>query len=213
MSLVSIKRQMKDKEMDNYKSWNDIGKEIRDAVEDALETGNFRDLGDVVVDTVTDTVKNVTSRVGQAVSGFTVENQTEKWESATRARKQAQEKQIQEQKMRETELAAKRAPFRKEGPMFVPGQMQKFLRQIQPLFLVAAHTYHTGKKSQRHGQNRKNHPPSASAADGNAQKDCGKHTHNTGADTAEHLVKHAGNLPHLAKRRPLGRKLPPGTSG
>ncbi len=106
---------MKDKEMDNNKSWNDIGREIRDAVEDALETGNFRDLGDVVVDTVTDTVKNVTSRVGQAVSGFTVENQTEKWENATRARKQAQERQMQEQKMRETELAVKRAPFRRVG--------------------------------------------------------------------------------------------------
>lgn len=106
---------MKDKAMDNNKSWNDIGKEIRDAVEDALETGNFKDLGDVVVDTVTDTVKNVTSRVGQAVSGFTVDNQTEKWESATRARKQAQERQIQEQRARETELAVKRAPFRKVG--------------------------------------------------------------------------------------------------
>lgn len=106
---------MKDKAMDDNRSWNDIGKEIRDAVEDALETGNFKDLGDVVVDTVTDTVKNVTSKVGQAVSGFTVENQTEKWENATRARKQEQERQMQEQKRRETELAVKRAPFRKVG--------------------------------------------------------------------------------------------------
>ncbi len=56
--------------MDDNKSWNDIGKEIRDAVEGALQ-GDFTDLSDVVVNAVTDTVKNVSSAVGQAVSGIT----------------------------------------------------------------------------------------------------------------------------------------------
>lgn len=101
--------------MDNNKSWNSIGKEIRDAVEAALTTGDFKDLGDVVVDTVTDTVKGVTSRVGQAVSGIVGENQTEKWENATRERKRAQEEQLQAQRAREAQIAMQRAPFRKVG--------------------------------------------------------------------------------------------------
>lgn len=101
--------------MDNNKSWNSIGKEIRDAVEAALTTGDFKDLGDVVVDTVTDTVKGVTSRVGQAVSGIVGENQTLKWENATKERKRAQEEQQQAQRVREAQAALQRAPFRKVG--------------------------------------------------------------------------------------------------
>lgn len=106
---------MRDEEMDNNKSWNSIGKEIRDAVEAALTTGDFKDLGDVVVDTVTDTVKGVTSRVGQAVSGIVGENQTTKWENATRERKRVQEEQQQAQRLREAQVVMQRAPFRKVG--------------------------------------------------------------------------------------------------
>lgn len=101
--------------MDNNKSWNSIGKEIRDAVETALQTGDFKDLGDTVVDAVTDAVKDVTARVGQAVSGITGENQTEKWENVTRERKRAQETQMQEQRARQAEIVRQRAPFRKVG--------------------------------------------------------------------------------------------------
>lgn len=101
--------------MSNNRSWNSIGEEIRNAVQEALTTGNFRDLGDAVVNTVTDTVKDVTSRVGQAVSGVTGENHTEVWENATRERKRAQEQQRQEQRLREAEYEKQRAPFRKVG--------------------------------------------------------------------------------------------------
>lgn len=106
---------MKDKVMDNNKSWNSIGKEIRDAVETALQTGDFKDLGDTVVGTVTDAVKDVTTRVGQAVSGITGENKTLEWENATRERKRAQEIQMQEQRARQAEIVRQRAPFRKVG--------------------------------------------------------------------------------------------------
>lgn len=101
--------------MDNNRSWNSIGKEIRDAVESALTTGDFKDLSDVVVDTVTGTVRDVTSKVGQAVSGIVGENQTEKWENATRERKRVREEQMQVQRAREAEIAMQRAPFRKVG--------------------------------------------------------------------------------------------------
>ena len=97
--------------MDNNKSWNSIGQEIRDAVETALKTGDFRDLGDTVVDAVSDVARDVTAKVGQAVSGITGENQTFKWESATRERKYAQE----EQRAKQAEIVRQRAPFRKVG--------------------------------------------------------------------------------------------------
>ena len=82
---------MKDKTMSDMKSWSGIGEEIRDAVDTALKTGNFRDLGDVMVNTGADIVKNVSSVVGQAVSGGSGENYTEKYEQATRERKRVQE--------------------------------------------------------------------------------------------------------------------------
>ncbi|MCM1193628.1 MAG: 5-bromo-4-chloroindolyl phosphate hydrolysis family protein [Butyrivibrio sp.] len=101
--------------MDNNKSWSSIGNEIRDAVEEALKTGNFENLDDTVCDALSDVARGVTSKVKQAVSGITGENQTAKWENATRQRKQAQEQQMQEQQARQAELVRQRAPFRRVG--------------------------------------------------------------------------------------------------
>ncbi|MCM1187833.1 MAG: 5-bromo-4-chloroindolyl phosphate hydrolysis family protein [bacterium] len=109
---------IKDGAMSDNKSWGGIGEEIRDAVEDALRSGNFKDLSDVVVnrvtDTVRDTVRTVSSRVGQAVNDAVGENQTEKYARATRERQQ--ERARQEQAAREA-AAAKYAvaPFRGVG--------------------------------------------------------------------------------------------------
>lgn len=79
--------------MDNNRSWSSIGKEIRDAVSEALETGNFRDLGDVVTETVTDTVadtvKNIGSKMEQAVSDLAGGNKTEQWINAAEERRRA----------------------------------------------------------------------------------------------------------------------------
>lgn len=99
--------------MNEKRSWGSIGEEIRDAVEKALRTGDFRDLGDVAVNTVTDAVKNVSSAVGQAVSGTGTENYTEKWENATKERKRAQEER--ERAAREAETARVQVPFQHVG--------------------------------------------------------------------------------------------------
>lgn len=97
--------------MDNGRSWSSIGKEIRDAVESALKTGDFSDLGDTVMDAVTDVAREVTAKVGQAVSGIGGENRTEKWENATRERKQARE----ELREKQAEVMRQRAPFKRVG--------------------------------------------------------------------------------------------------
>lgn len=100
--------------MSDNNSWSGIGEEIRDAVEDALRSGNFRDLSDLVVNRVTDTVRTVSSRVGQAVNDVVGENYTDKYARATRERQQEKARQEQEAK----EAAARRlpaAPFKRVG--------------------------------------------------------------------------------------------------
>ncbi|MCM1026800.1 MAG: 5-bromo-4-chloroindolyl phosphate hydrolysis family protein [Roseburia sp.] len=86
--------------MSENNSWSGLGEEIRGAVEDALQSGNFRDLGDLVVDRVTDTVRTVSSRVEQAVTGAVNGNYTEKYAKATRERRR--------------ERAAREAAFQEE---------------------------------------------------------------------------------------------------
>lgn len=90
-----------------------MGEEIRNAVEDALQSGNFRDLGDMVVDRVTDTVRTVSSRVEQAVTGAVNGNYTEKYAKATRERQQ--EREQREQTVRKALQAKRPAPFRTVG--------------------------------------------------------------------------------------------------
>lgn len=99
--------------MNANKSWSSIGEEIRDAVESALRTGNFKDLGDVV----TDTVKDVSAKVGQAVSDGLggSGNLTEQYESATRERKRAQAQQEEARRREASAAAAGRAPFVRVG--------------------------------------------------------------------------------------------------
>lgn len=107
--------------MSDKNSWSGIGEDIRNAVEDALQSGNFRDLGDVVVDRVTDTLRTVSSRVEKAVtgavngavSGAVNGNYTEKYARETRERKQ--ERMRQEQPAGGTALLKRPAPLRHVG--------------------------------------------------------------------------------------------------
>ncbi len=99
--------------MNVNKSWNSIGEEIRCAVEDALRTGDFRDLGD----TFSNTVKDVKVKVEKTVSNGKKETQnyTAKWEEATRARKRAKAQQEQAEKEKAVAVQKVRAPFVKKG--------------------------------------------------------------------------------------------------
>lgn len=100
--------------MSDNRSWSSIGEDIRDAVERAL-SGDFRDIGNVALNTFTDTVKNVSSAVGQAVSGAGTGNYTEKMENATKERKRAQEEQEREKRERKAEAVRTRIPFQQVG--------------------------------------------------------------------------------------------------
>lgn len=100
--------------MSDNRSWSSIGADIRDAVEKAL-SGDFRDIGNVALNTVTDTVKNVSSAVGQAVSGTGTGNHTERMENATKERKRIQEEREREERERKAEAARTRIPFQHVG--------------------------------------------------------------------------------------------------
>lgn len=54
--------------MNDNKSWDSLGREIRDAVQKALQEGDFSKIGDVAVDTVHGTIRNVENLVGQAIN-------------------------------------------------------------------------------------------------------------------------------------------------
>ena len=54
--------------MNENKSWSSIGEEIRDAVQRALQDGDFSGLGDAAANTVSDTLKNVSVMVERSVS-------------------------------------------------------------------------------------------------------------------------------------------------
>ncbi|MGN0400836.1 MAG: 5-bromo-4-chloroindolyl phosphate hydrolysis family protein [Acetatifactor sp.] len=98
--------------MSENKSWSSIGEEIRDAVQRALQDGDFSELGDAAVNTVSDTLKNVGNMVEQAVHGG---NYTERMASVTRERKQAQaeRERVQREVLRESEK--NKPPFHPVG--------------------------------------------------------------------------------------------------
>lgn len=89
--------------MNENKSWSSIGEEIRDAVQRALQDGDFSGLGDAAANTVSDTLKNVSVMVERSVSK---NNYTERMASVTRERKQAQA--AREQALREAQREIQR---------------------------------------------------------------------------------------------------------
>ncbi len=49
--------------MNGNQSWRNLGQDIRNAVEDALQTGNFNNLNEVISDTVVNTIGNVKEQI------------------------------------------------------------------------------------------------------------------------------------------------------
>ncbi len=99
--------------MNTNKSWSNIGEEIREAVENALKTGDFTELGSAV----STTVKDVSDKVGQAVSDGknTTHNYTKQWENVTQERKRAQREKERQEREKAAVAAATRAPFVRKG--------------------------------------------------------------------------------------------------
>ena len=97
--------------MNDNESWKGIGEEIRKSVLEALDSGNFENLGNAVFDTVTDTMRTVSEQVGKTVSV----NQTRVMSEVTKARQEAR-RQAEAMKKKKPSVAARvLAPFRSIG--------------------------------------------------------------------------------------------------
>lgn len=98
--------------MNEKESWKGIGEEIRKNVMEALDSGDFSNLGTAVFDTVADTVRTVSERVGETVSV----NQTRIMSDVTKSRQRARQ-QAERQKQQKAAPVSRpaRAPFNEIG--------------------------------------------------------------------------------------------------
>ena len=97
--------------MNDNESWKGIGEEIRKSVLEALDSGNFENLGNAVFDTVADTMRTVSEQVGKTVSV----NQTRVMSEVPKARQEAR-RQAEAMKKKKPSVAARvLAPFRSIG--------------------------------------------------------------------------------------------------
>ena len=97
--------------MNDNESWKGIGEEIRRSVLEALDSGDFENLGNAVFDTVADTMRTVSEQVGKTVSV----NQTRVMSEVTKARQEAR-RQAEAMKKKKPSVAARvLAPFRSIG--------------------------------------------------------------------------------------------------
>lgn len=97
--------------MNDNESWKGIGEEIRKSVLEALDSGNFENLGNAVFDTVADTMRTVSEQVGKTVAV----NQTRVMSEVTKARQEAR-RQAEAMKKKKPSVAARvLAPFRSIG--------------------------------------------------------------------------------------------------
>ena len=97
--------------MNENESWKGIGEEIRRSVLEALDSGDFENLGNTVFDTVADTMRTVSEQVGKTVTV----NQTRVMSEVTKARQEAR-RQAEAMKKKKPSVAARvLAPFRTIG--------------------------------------------------------------------------------------------------
>lgn len=63
--------------MSTNQTWNDFGTEVREAIQDALQTGDFKNFNEIVLNAGTEALKNAGIQIRQEAGQR--ENQTEKW--------------------------------------------------------------------------------------------------------------------------------------
>lgn len=109
--------------MNDKQSWNNLGKEIRGAVEEALQTGDFRDFNQIITDKVTDAVDSVKEQVMRKNTEFRENTVEQGAETVRHYREKKQKTAAQKTDCARTSTVAVRpkvaqaalAPFRKIG--------------------------------------------------------------------------------------------------
>ncbi len=89
--------------MSDQQNWNDIGKQLRDAVQGALVTGDFKEMNQIVSESVNKAVAEAKKQAGQAME----ETKKQAGQTMAEARKQAEaKKQTEQAAFKETKPAA-----------------------------------------------------------------------------------------------------------
>lgn len=106
--------------MSTNQSWSAIGEEVRDAIQDALKTGDFKNFNKIVTDVAAEAVKAAKEQVGQGgiqiqipVGKVSVENYTERWLREHNERRALHQEQIN----RKLSIRSSLAPFERKGDL------------------------------------------------------------------------------------------------
>lgn len=103
--------------MSGFQNQNNIGDQIKDALADALQNGDFKNLNDLVTQTVTDTLNEVGKQIADAVPSqediSDWKQRAEEWKKQEQAQKERQRRQ-QEEFRREEQLRREEARRREE---------------------------------------------------------------------------------------------------
>lgn len=103
--------------MNTNQMWSGFGEEVRDAIQDALQTGDFKNFNEVVTSAAMEAMKTAKNQFGQNFASQNSretpsrETYTEKWVKENNARKAAQ----QEQASRSLPVRASLAPIERKG--------------------------------------------------------------------------------------------------
>lgn len=119
--------------MSDNQSWNSTGEQIRDALSEALRSGDFKDLNDLVSQTVTNTLNEVGKHIipGSGETSDEQENQIKQRQERLR-QKREQLRQTQEQmRRRESEINQRKNLLRQQEEQI--RQQQEQIRRRQEL--------------------------------------------------------------------------------
>ncbi len=105
--------------MSNNHTWSSLGEQIRDSVEDALHTGDFSQLNNVISDTVTSAIDTARDQIANTISGKNSgqprRNMTEEWVKQKKETEDAASRERAAQWKKSEAVKAIRAPFKKIG--------------------------------------------------------------------------------------------------
>lgn len=115
--------------MSTNQTWNDFGTVVREAIQDALQTGDFKNFNDIVINAGSEALKNAKIQIGQEAAQR--ENQTEKWlreNNPTGSRSASERRQSPDEKWRPSNVKWQ-SPDEKWQPQSSRRQPQTVRRQ------------------------------------------------------------------------------------
>lgn len=100
--------------MNDSQNWNIVGEQMKRALSDALQTGDFTDLNELVSQTVTDAVSEAGKHIAE---NFSAQSEKKKADEEPEYRRKAQQEQYEQRKRRQQEEYQARRQRQKEAQL------------------------------------------------------------------------------------------------